>query len=72
MTTRFVKLGDNVCNRITDAWNFPQAILGNNVFKRLREREKVLRRPRVCSRTVGIAATKGGSLPKLVKQLGDF
>jgi hypothetical protein len=38
MTTRSVKLGDYVCNRMTDAWNFPQAILGN-VFKRLRERE---------------------------------
>ena len=41
MTTRSVKLGDNICNRITDAWNFPQAILRNNVFKRLRKSEKV-------------------------------
>ncbi len=72
MTTRSVKLGDNICNRITDAWNLPQAILRNNVFKRLREREKVLRGARICSRTVGVPATKDGSLPKLVKQLGDL
>jgi hypothetical protein len=47
-------------------------ILGNNVFKRLREGKKVLRGARVRSCPVGIAATKGGSLPELVKQLGDL
>ena len=72
MTTRSVKFGNDVCDRITDAWNLPQAILRNNIFKRLREGKKVLRGAGVCSRPVGIAATKGGSLPKLVKQLGDL
>jgi hypothetical protein len=72
MTTRSVKFGDNVCDRITDAWNLPQAILRNNVFKRLHKREKVLRGAGIRSRPVGIAAPKGGSLPELMKQLGDL
>jgi hypothetical protein len=72
MTTRSVKFGNDVRDRITDAWNLPQAILRNNVFKRLREREKVLRGARVRSRPVGIATTKGGSLSKFVKQLGNL
>jgi hypothetical protein len=71
MTTRSVKLGDNICNRITDTWYLPQAILRNNVFKRFRESEKVLRGARVRSRPVGIATTKGGSLPKFMEELSD-
>jgi hypothetical protein len=67
-----MNLGDNVCNRLADSWNFPQAILRNNVFKRLREHKKALCGSRVRSRPVGIAATKRDSLPKLVKQFGDL
>ena len=38
----------------------------------LHEGKKVLRGAGIRSRTVGIAAPKGGLLPELMKQLGDL
>src|SRR4051812_50070272 len=67
-----MQLGDDVGDGITDAGNFLQAILRNQVFQWLCERQEVLRRARIRLGKVWVATAQGRTLPEFSEQVGDL